>query len=110
MLWKCILCCSKKNEGLYKTVCFAFMLIYFLFFTDNKIECLVDKKCIFGTFWVFEFNLDAKDAELTPKICKVYDSKAMLHRAAQNWFKRFRDDNFYLTDMHRTGFSVQSDQ
>ena len=52
---------------------------------------------------MFDFNLCQKASEATRDICTEYREDAIAKRTAQDWFTRFKHDNFDLNYSLRSG-------
>jgi len=50
---------------------------------------------------LFCFNLKKSAAELHRTIVEAYDDNALSETTCRDWFRRFNDDNFDLSDKKR---------
>ena len=52
---------------------------------------------------LYEYHQGKKATEAAKAICSVYGDDAVSVRVCQNWFSRFREENFSLDDQDRSG-------
>ena len=56
-----------------------------------------------------EFGLGHKAVEAGSSICSTMDENVFTIRRAKHWFKRFKNGNFELDNLTRTGRSLEPD-
>ena len=70
--------------------------------TDHELEINLSRREI-RMLLLHEFRLDHKATEATNNICSTMGEGVLSIRTAQNWLNRFRNGNFELDDLPRSG-------
>ncbi|CAH2108277.1 unnamed protein product [Euphydryas editha] len=61
-----------------------------------------DKNQHFRHLLFFDFYRGQKADETAWEICNVH-GKCIIGKSAQKWFAKFKNENFYVDDTHRSG-------
>ena len=73
-------------------------------------KCQVKKNEHFRHFLPFAFNQGSKAAKAARDICVVYGKGAIAKRTACDWYAKFKNGNFDLKDVPRSGGPVEFDE
>src|SRR5262245_269587 len=100
----CAFLYSKLEALLFKNVCFTTQI------SKNEIQKLSKitpennhlRHCM-----LYEFRKRKKATGATAAICSVYGEDALSVRVCQQWFIKFRNNNFDLEDEQRPGNRLQ---
>ena len=96
---------------LYKLIVIIFLNnLILLYFQAFEMEIPGGKKTHFRHLLYFAFCRNQKAAEAAGDICAVYGEDAIAARTAQNWFTKFKNGNFDLNDMPRSGRPTEFDE
>lgn len=68
------------------------------------------KKTHFRHLLYFAFCRNQKAAEAARDICAIYGEDAITARTARDWFVKFKNGNFDLNDMPRSGRPTEFDE
>ena len=69
---------------------------------DHELEINLSRREI-RVLLLHEFRLDHKATEATNNICTTMGEDILSIRTAQHWFNRFKNGNFELDDLPRSG-------
>ena len=69
---------------------------------DLELEMNISRKEL-RVLLLHEFRLGHKATEVTSNICSTMGKDALSIRTAQHWFNRFKNGNFELNDLPRSG-------